>query len=94
MSGGAYNYGYFHLQELAEAIKEEAEYTTVWSAQTKKNERILRPIEEIKARMTFALLLSEAAEAARLLEWYDSGDSGDWETVNRAVMGVLKGKDV
>jgi DNA-directed RNA polymerase subunit RPC12/RpoP len=48
------------------------------------------PKEQIPARKKIASILTRVSEAMRALEWYDSGDSGDWEKVITAFEKVLE----
>jgi hypothetical protein len=55
-----------------------------WDPITKDDKLESRPAEETKDRLEMASFLRKTAEAMRALEWYDSGDTGDWEEVKRA----------
>jgi hypothetical protein len=71
MSGGHYNYEYRRVQDLADQVKQEASLPTV-------------PCWEAQDRRDIATYLREVAEALKALEWYDSGDTGDWSEVREA----------
>lgn len=72
MSGGSYDYAYFHIDELARAIRTEGP---------------AMPGVDYELRSQFKRVLSRAAEAARAIEWNDSGD-GDRNEAEK-IMCVL-----
>jgi excinuclease UvrABC ATPase subunit len=48
------------------------------------------PKEQVPDRKAISKILSRVSEAMRQLEWYDSGDSSDWEAVKKAFEKVLE----
>lgn len=65
MSGGAYDYVYFKIEEFANTI--DVIDTTC-------------PDVNIELRLKFKELLYKVAKAARAIEWNDSGDGDDRES--------------
>jgi len=85
MSGGHYDYAHGYVSDMAETVEKEASHHVVWDVGASGKESLEpRSPEETKDRLEMAETLKRAAEAMRALEWYDSGDSGDWEAVKAA----------
>ncbi len=70
MSGGHYDYAYYKILELAERLE-----LTYDRYNTDGTNKPLPPISW--RRRKFKALLTLVAEAARTIEWVDSGDSGE-----------------
>jgi hypothetical protein len=68
MSGGSYDYFCFKLQSFAEDLRSEARRRNVEG-------------ENLHLRLRFAALIEKCAEAARSIEWVDSGDYADGDEI-------------
>lgn len=79
MSGGSYNYAFTRVGDMAERVDTESEFRETWN-----DEVVQRPPEETPDRRKMAAILRQVSEAMRTLEWYDSGDIGDWDRVQNA----------
>ena len=75
MSGGHYDYAYSRVRDLAESIREDV---------TKHSVPPAYPIPVREAMSRCRLALEDAADAARDVEWFMSGDDGE-ETFLEAV---------
>jgi hypothetical protein len=90
MSGGHYEYKYLTISDLSEQVKQEAETIQVWNFRNHQDETEDRPEEEARDRLAIAEVLAKVAQAAKLLEWYDSGDTSDWESVKKAFAAIAE----
>lgn len=66
MSGGAYDYGYSQIDNLADEIESNPEYASEHNASP-------------ELRTKFKEHLKLVAKACRAIEWNDSGDGDDKE---------------
>lgn len=83
MSGGSWDYKYRHVQELGEALSEqpfgdESRYMEGLGENAVEIllDNDIDPQAEMARRTSFGEILQGAAELARAIEWFDSGDTG------------------
>lgn len=75
MSGGAYDYAYGRIEDLASAVRRTATGEC--------------PDDQSGLRLGFAALLERVARAAFALEWADSGDTDFDESAREALQVVV-----
>jgi hypothetical protein len=82
MSGGHYYYKFRAVEDMAEQIKHE----TCERSYTETERQIVNSelVQEWKDKILISTFLTEVASAMRTLEWYDSGDIGDFQKVRDA----------
>jgi tagatose-1,6-bisphosphate aldolase len=89
MSGGHYNYAYASVRNMAELVEEEAGTIATYENTCDEYRVPREDLREVNDRLRFARVLNANAEAMRTLEWYDSGDSDDWNQVRQAFNAII-----
>lgn len=75
MSGGAYDYAYLRVQQMADAMEEALPQLPA------RGRGINRPL-----RRQVITHLRDVADLMRAVEWEDSGDGADWEGLARDLL--------
>lgn len=78
MSGGAYDYAYVRVQEMADAMEQALPNLPA------RGRGVNRPL-----RRRVIAHLRDVAELMRALEWEDSGDGAAWEGLARELLSGL-----